>query len=499
MKVRKAFTAQQSMRRAFLALLALAIPTGFFTGCGASSPAPTGTTNVMVLMTSTANDQLIGFTLTIASIALADSAGKSAVLYNNPNAVGLTASGPGEWMHLNGVSEPLATVSVPQGTYTSATLTAGECSVGLLKVTEESGESVIGPSIYEQGTCAPGTGVAAVNLPSPITVSGPDMVLSLNLQVFQSYTLTGSSPNASLTMTPVFTLTPVAISSPPTNQRNGKMGPMFSLISSINSTGNSFVAQTANGVTINVTCDDSTTYQGIEGFTSLTSGMIVDMDLAIQPDLSLLATRVEAPDPAAPVAFAGPLDYGPFPSPQDWFGGMWTNTLGCNNAGPMPCDSMLLYNPSTTFGVSGEYNNLQDPPFAASLTVSSLFLGQNLYVFSPGNPNSQGVETATTVTLAPQTINGTVGAIASNNGFGVYTVTLAPYDPIPAAQQWACSGCYNPLTNPNTVLVYADANTQLLNSTPIDPGSVLRFTGLIFDDNGTLRMDCGQILDGVPE
>jgi hypothetical protein len=56
----------------------------------------------------------------------------------------------------------------------------------------------------------------------------------------------------------------------------------------------------------------------------------------------------------------------------------------------------------------------------------------------------------------------------------------------------------NKLNSPATVLVYADANAQLLNSTPINPGSVLRFTGLIFDDNGTLRMDCGQILDGVP-
>jgi hypothetical protein len=366
-------------------------------------------------------------------------------------------------------------------------------------VTEESGQSVIGPSYYVQGTCAQGTGNTTVNLPSPITIRGPDMVLSLNLQVSQSYTLTGSPPNATLTMTPVFTLTPVAVSSPPTNEGNGKMGPIFSLISSINSAGNSFVAQTSNGVTINVTCDDSTTYQGIEGLTSLTSGMIVDMDLAIQPDLSLLATRVEAPDPTAPVAFAGPLDYGPFPSPTYFFGGMWTNTLGCNNAGPMPCDSLLLYNPSTTFGVSGEYNNLQDLPFAASLTVSSLFLGQNLYVFSPGNPNSQGVETATTVTLAPQTINGTVTAVSNSNGFAVYTVTLAPNDTIPTAQQWVCPGCFNPLTNSTTVTVYVDANTQLLNSTPINVGSVVRFTGLIFDYNGTLQMDCRQILDGVPE
>jgi hypothetical protein len=30
-------------------------------------------------------------------------------------------------------------------------------------------------------------------------------------------------------------------------------------------------------------------------------------------------------------------------------------------------------------------------------------------------------------------------------------------------------------------------------------GSVARFTGVIFDDNGTLRMDCTQVSSGVAE
>jgi hypothetical protein len=58
----------------------------------------------------------------------------------------------------------------------------------------------------------------------------------------------------------------------------------------------------------------------------------------------------------------------------------------------------------------------------------------------------------------------------------------------------------NRLNSPaNVIQAYVDSNTQLLNSAPIAMGSLLRFRGLIFDDNGTLRMDCGQINDGVPE
>ena len=39
-------------------------------------------------------------------------------------------------------------------------------------------------------------------------------------------------------------------------------------------------------------------------------------------------------------------------------------------------------------------------------------------------------------------------------------------------------------------MVYVDSNTQMLNSGTIGIGSVMRFNGLVFNDNGTLRMDC---------
>jgi len=53
--------------------------------------------------------------------------------------------------------------------------------------------------------------------------------------------------------------------------------------------------------------------------------------------------------------------------------------------------------------------------------------------------------------------------------------------------------------NPTTVTVYADGNTQLLQSGAIAPGSLLRFRGLLFNDGGVLRLDCEEILDGVAE
>jgi hypothetical protein len=47
------------------------------------------------------------------------------------------------------------------------------------------------------------------------------------------------------------------------------------------------------------------------------------------------------------------------------------------------------------------------------------------------------------------------------------------------------------------VQVYVDSNTQKLNSTTLGAGNTFRFYGLVFNDNGTLRMDCAQVNDGV--
>jgi hypothetical protein len=499
MKVPKSFTMRGGISRVLLALLALAIAAGLFAGCRAAGPpAPTGTTNVMVLLTSTSNDKVVGFGLIIASIALVDNAGKSVTIYNNPNASGWTASGPAEWMHLNGRSEPLVTVAVPQGIYTSAIVKAGGCGFWVVAVGVTGG---LGQYGYTQGTCAQGTGETTVNLPSPITISGPAMALSLNLQIPQSYTLTGSDTTtpASYTISPVFTLTPVAISSQPTNEQNGKTAAIAAQITSINSAGNSFVAKTPNGISLDVSADNRTTYQGIAGFSSLAVGMLVDMDLAIQSDASLLAIRVEVQDAGAPAVFIGPVFRGPGgPGMQaDQFEIMPLQQQGCNPATPPVCGILFQYDTNTVFGISGQFSNLQNLPFTGSFSSSSLFLGQNVSVFSPGIP-ARGYESMTTLTLLPQTINGTVTSVSNTSGFTVYTVALAPYDMIPTAQQ-ALNWSTNRLDDPANVIVYADTNTQFLNSSPIDAGSVLRFTGLIFDDNGTLRMDCSQILDGVPE
>ncbi len=139
--------------------------------------------------------------------------------------------------------------------------------------------------------------------------------------------------------------------------------------------------------------------------------------------------------------------------------------------------------------------NVSTLPFTASFNIANAVGGQNIFVTTHSTINSP--YQATTATLLPQTINGTVSAVSSSGSFTTYTVSLAAYDLFPnlAVQP----GQATLLTNPGSVVVYVDSNTQMLNTTPLAVGGVLRFNGLVFNDNGTLRMDCAQINDGVAE
>jgi hypothetical protein len=459
------------------------------TNCGGSGGSLTQgkSTNVVVLMTSTANDQLAEFGVTIEGVLLVDKAGNTVTLYANTGN-GLFA--PAEFMHLNGASEPLVTASVPQGVYPSVIVKVGGCSFTNVTFT-----SNLNTDIYAEGLCAQGTGNTTVNLSSPITISGTAMALSLDLQVPQSYTFTAASGinPATNTISPVFTFTPVTISSQPTNDQNGKLTGIEAQVVSIDATGNSFAVQTISRVSLQIDSNSSTTFQGVAGLASLSAGMLVNVDVAIQSDGSLLATRVEVDDSAAPTVFVGP----------------WTSLTGQAQTFvilpvtcfPMPdnpvCDNVIQTSGSTASSVSGQFGNLASLPFTANFSSSRVTLGQNVSSLSLGARNLQGVPIATTVTLAPQTINGTVTAISNSNGFAVYTVTLASYDLIPTLQ--ASLGVQANIANPSSVTVYADTSTQMVNSGTIAAGSLLRFRGLIFNDNGTLRMDCGEILDGVAE
>lgn len=504
-------SAGPSVLTSISALVITVLATILTTGCGSgqSTPPPpkfSGNTQVTVALSSTANDQVSQFGVELQSLTLTSQSGKTVNLFSSQQ--------PAEFMHLNGGIEPLLTVTVPQDIYTSATATlAGAVFVCLAQV-PGGGLGIANYSIVNGGP--------TVNLPSPITVTGNNMALLLNMQVSSSavFSACWTSPSfEGFSMMPTFNLSPLVLSASPTNSGNGKVSGLMAQIASVGTAGSSLTLAIADGPygtmvgstgggtylfeprTISASFNSATIFQGVSGASALAAGMFLNLDGAIQPDGSLLATRIEVEDSSAVNDSSGPVMFVDNVVPGFELYGRTElgalQTIGGQSGIYLSVINFAIDN--TVFQTSGQFTNLPNLPFVPAFNASNMVAGQDVDVSSANFVLSGGIGTPTnTITLVPQTVDGTiVASTPSSGGFTDYTVSLASYDLFPtlAVQQ----GQTTLLTNPSQMEVYVDSNTQHLNTQQaLASGSTLRFYGLVFNDNGTLRMDCAQVNDGVP-
>ena len=464
---------------------------GAIAGCGASGmggnpqpPGLTGNTVVSLLLSSSSNNQLSQFKINFSSISLTSKSGKTVTL--------LAAPQNPEFVHLNGNTEPLVTATIPQDVYVSATANIQGSSAACIDLDSTGG---LHTSAFQSGPIPEGS--IAVSFPSAITIEGAHMGLVLNLVVSQSISFPSCDTivQGPTSVTPTFTLTPVAIAAQPTNGKNGLENDLEGVVGTINATSRGFQVTSADGLSWILNTSGATVFQGVSDFSGLASGMPVSLDAAIQPDGSLLANRVAVQDTntVSLTSSSGPLLQ--VASSQPTF-----LAFGTLEQGPLLAGGPGYYDfGGAAFAISGQLSNLQSLPFPASFTGVNIVPGQRILLttHAPGFPNAPGYPPAATVTLLPQTLDGTVTAVSNDGGFATYTISLAPYDLF--ADLAVQAGQTSLLQNPSTVVVYVDSSVQMLNSMPLAVGNTLRFYGLVFNDNGILKMDCAQIVDGVTQ
>jgi hypothetical protein len=482
-----------------IVLFIIAFTAGSMAGCGGSSGGSvshlSGNTSVTLLTSSTANDQLSEFFLTLNNMTLTNSTGEQITLFTTPHSA--------EFIHVNGMAEPITTVSIPQGTYTSAAVSVGASSFVCETLDPSNGN--VSSSEYGYGQ-TPSANVSA-NLPSPIVVSGTAMGLSLDLLVSRSATWITCNENGiePYSITPTFDIRPVTIATEPTNSVNGKVTGLRGIINSVNAGGTGLSVTAANipawevnavGPNWQVLMSPITMYQGITGSSQLAAGMPVDMDVTIQKSGSLLATRVAIYDPNTKDLSVSSGSLLSVAESQETLTASAADAQGYlpGSIGAAP----FSFGDAVT-QISGQFANTQSLPFSASFTTKNMVAGQKILISThalTANPAPVYVPAAT-ITLLPQTINGTVSAMSSSGDFMTYTVALATYDLFPTLA--VQPGQTTLLANPSSIAVYVDSSAQLLNSSPIAIGSVLRFNGLVFNDNGALKMDCAWVADGVTD
>jgi hypothetical protein len=467
---------------------------GLMAGCssGGASSTPSSSsaatvTDVTVVLSSNANDQFTDFGAVLQSITLTNYSGKSVTLLSQPMGA--------EFIHLNGLVEPMITGTLPQDTYTSATVTVGNTQFTCVGINTEGGLLV---STYAYGYVQPA--FVTVNLPTPIVVSGDTTGLTLRMLTDQSASLSSCASGASYAITPTFTLSSFDIAHATLGSPSNTVLSLEGEITAVSAASGSFEVQRPElmsepATNLNVSTDSGTVLQGIDDLASLAVGMFVDIDGAIQADGSVHATRVSVADRAAVDVRRGPIV------------SVYNQAVPIVTIKPVTgqgTDGLVNLEPydfsSTMFNISGQLTNLQQLPFAATFNAANMVAGQNVYLSSPAFVTCCGLQyyaPATTITLMPQAIDGIVLGSSVSGNFTIYSVELANYDPFVILA--ALPGQATLVTQPDVVQVYVDSSTRMLNSTSVATGGTLRFYGLVFNDQGVLRMDCAQINDGVPQ
>lgn len=497
-----------------------AVPPPASTPPPASSPPPASTpppassqpplASVTMVISSDANDQLSEVYVVLQSLTLYDSDGFAVSVLDLPQT--------GEFIHVNGSAQPFVSELFSQGVYTSAQLVLGGATFTCAGVNQG---ALTVPSFGWSQTPVYSVPSIQVQLPEPITITEGNFLLTLKLNVSQSFYYTNTcDAGDTYESTPIFTLTAAPLATQPTSPQNGAVTGFAGQVQMLNTASSGFTLQlpgpsVAQLSTIpvpppgsdtppvtqtspsyyNVTTDANTQWQGIADLSALTTGMFVVVDGAIQgTGATVLATRIEVEDPSAQNVRQGPLLSVSSAQPAV---AEILPVLGQGTDEPFPTENFALGS-STRFQVSGQLTNLATLPFTPVFSAATAVPGQNVSLTAPAFDMSTGANysaVASTATLMPQTVSGTIVSTSSSGAFTVYQISLPAYDPLSILETQA--GLTPLLSNSGVMYVYADSSTMMLNSSPPAAGNTLRFNGLVFNDGGVLRMDCARINDGV--
>jgi len=414
-------------------------------------------TLVPVSLTDAPSDQVVAASLTINTIVLTDSSGATASVLASPFTF--------EAAHLDAIQEPLLTPSIPQDTYVSVMLTYSNAQVAYIDPTTNQ-------VVLATGTLANTS--QTITFSSPIVVNNTSTGLLIDYLVANSVTISGSTVDVA----PEFNVSAVPIAPQPTNGLNGLQCGINGQITALGT--DSFTLETPEGTSLTIYVNSSTMYQGISGFSALAVNAFVQVDTQTQSDGDLLAVRIseQGPPPPNGILLVGPVT-AVTGSPATSFTEVVRQQVGPNStANPIQVDTITI-NSSTTFQLPFQLNNLSGGtlPFTATFSAATLFAGQNVAVSTSGVTSNAA--TATTVSLAPQTVDGTIASTTAGSGGDVITLTLNS------------SGWLAKLTGKSTVTVYTNGNLQNVGPTAPAAGSTIRFNGFLFESGGNLVLLAG--------
>jgi hypothetical protein len=315
--------------------------------------------------------------------------------------------------------------------------------------------------------------------------------------VGQSVSITGSGSSATVTVTPTFNVTQLTLptgTTPPTNQNQGKVSGVVGAV--VSTTTSSLTITDPKGQQLTMATNTNTQLVGFTSLSTLTAGELVNADIAQQKDGSFLALRIQLMPNVANLLI-GPVT-AVTGTPATSFTMLVRQPVGpaTTPSATAAASFTVTVNGSTTFNLAPQATaqpvtvSAIGLPFTPTFTATNMFAGQNVAVGTTAIDTTADTATAGSVTLAPQTVEGTVSAVSVGAGYTAVTVTL------PAQSALAT------LTGKTSVVVYLApvSFTQMMNATALPPivGVTMRFNGLLFNNGGTLSLVALGCIDMPP-
>jgi len=377
-------------------LLVLLAPLVLLVACGGGSGSQSGSTGqaqqgkVFVTGEDAPVSSVVGFNITINSITLNNSSSTVQAL-STPTAV--------DFGRLMGLRSLLAFSTIPQGTYTSATITFGASSPApLISYIDLSTHP---PTVQElTGTLNQTTVTVPFPAGAPLIVTSNGLVgLHMDFDVRASLVVNGSNQITGA-IKPTMTIQAVSAS-----DEVGQITEFTGNVVSTDTNTDSFLMQGPYGFQETIDVNQSTQYNGSNSLSTLTPDAIVSVVGTVQIDGSILASGVEAitTDKAfisGRILAVNPIS-GPVQTVTMWVG----EELG--TSGVIPVDTVQTINLSgvSTYDVCFFDNLLTQQVF----NDASLVVGQRIFV---GGTVASGVFTPDMVSLRRQ---GVVGALVANS------------------------------------------------------------------------------------
>jgi uncharacterized protein DUF5666/uncharacterized protein DUF4382 len=429
------------------------------TGCGSySSPSMTTVAGAksatQVRIADAPADRVVSFEVSVGPVTMTPAGGAAVTVLSGSRRV--------EVAHLSETSEPLALLNVPQGSYSSMTLTVANPEVTFIN---NLGATVELQPAFNQSVTVSFS--PALNVGTGSSVINIDLNLANSLTFDAQGNVTGVAISANS-----FAISTTAVA--PAQQQQAEDGELEDTTGVVTAvSGNSFTMTVGqNGVSLTFATDANTQFSDGASLATMLN-TIVNVEGNTQPDGTLYAKEVEgiennsgmeaeglvtqvSGNPAAQLSVVAQDGSG---SGMDATKVGTTLTIDVSGANYKVDQSNI-----DTSGIGGLPSSPNFP-----FDATTIHAGQAVDVESSSSMSGSST-VADKVKLEQQTLTGTVSGLAAPTSAGpiTFTLTVAP------------DSAFAMLAGQTTVTVYWQPGTDLHNLTSVSNGNTVRVRGLVF-------------------